>query len=179
LADTLHNFADAATAIPLAIAFAFARLKPTRRFPYGYGRVEDLAGSGARPLFGRVFARPNTCGQPGFCTDATIGQDTGDILALLDEGYNFDGAQVPPVTRLGDLASLVSIYSVPNFYGAHGHDSTLPSMSAILFAAGPSFKQGNHLGVVRNIDIAPTVLKILGVDAPATVDGAVIPNVLY
>jgi cation diffusion facilitator family transporter len=44
LADTLHNFADAATAIPLAIAFAFARLKPTRRFPYGYGRVEDLAG---------------------------------------------------------------------------------------------------------------------------------------
>jgi divalent metal cation (Fe/Co/Zn/Cd) transporter len=44
LADTLHNFADAATAIPLGIAFAFARLKPSRRFPYGYGRVEDLAG---------------------------------------------------------------------------------------------------------------------------------------
>jgi len=44
LADTIHNFADAATAIPLWIAFAFARLKPTRRYPYGYGRVEDLAG---------------------------------------------------------------------------------------------------------------------------------------
>ena len=43
-ADTIHNFADAATAIPLAIAFAFARLKPSRRFPFGYGRVEDLAG---------------------------------------------------------------------------------------------------------------------------------------
>lgn len=43
-ADTLHNFGDAATAIPLAVAFAFARLKPSRRFPYGYGRVEDLAG---------------------------------------------------------------------------------------------------------------------------------------
>src|SRR5215831_4325587 len=43
-ADTLHNFADAATAIPLAIAFALARLRPSRRFPYGYGRVEDLAG---------------------------------------------------------------------------------------------------------------------------------------
>jgi cation diffusion facilitator family transporter len=43
-ADALHNFADAATAIPLAIAFAFVRLKPSRRFPYGYGRVEDLAG---------------------------------------------------------------------------------------------------------------------------------------
>src|SRR5438445_4475488 len=45
LAETIHNFADAATAIPLAIAFAFARLKPSRRFPYGYGRVEDLAGA--------------------------------------------------------------------------------------------------------------------------------------
>ena len=44
LADTIHNFGDAATAIPLWVAFAFARLRPTRRFPYGYGRVEDLAG---------------------------------------------------------------------------------------------------------------------------------------
>jgi cation diffusion facilitator family transporter len=44
LADTIHNFADAATAIPLGIAFAVARWRPTRRFPYGYGRVEDLAG---------------------------------------------------------------------------------------------------------------------------------------
>jgi cation diffusion facilitator family transporter len=44
LADTIHNVVDAATAIPLAIAFAFARLKPSRRFPYGYGRVEELAG---------------------------------------------------------------------------------------------------------------------------------------
>ena len=44
LADTIHNFADAATAIPLGIAFLFARLKPSKRFTYGYGRVEDLAG---------------------------------------------------------------------------------------------------------------------------------------
>lgn len=44
LADTIHNFGDAATAIPLGIAFTFARLKPSKRFTYGYGRVEDLAG---------------------------------------------------------------------------------------------------------------------------------------
>ncbi len=44
LADTIHNFADAGTAIPLGIAFLFARMKPSSRFPYGYGRVEDLAG---------------------------------------------------------------------------------------------------------------------------------------
>jgi Cation efflux family len=66
LADTIHNFGDAATAIPLVIAFWFsrswsplsrapvryivasrgasARKKPSERFTFGYGRVEDLAG---------------------------------------------------------------------------------------------------------------------------------------
>lgn len=44
LADTIHNFGDAVTAIPLWIAFRLARWKPNRRFTYGYGRVEDLAG---------------------------------------------------------------------------------------------------------------------------------------
>src|SRR6476661_5473286 len=44
LADTIHNFGDAATAIPLAIAFWFARKAPSERFTFGYGRVEDLAG---------------------------------------------------------------------------------------------------------------------------------------
>src|SRR5215207_306019 len=44
LSDTVHNFGDAATATPLWIAFALARLRPSRRFTFGYGRVEDLAG---------------------------------------------------------------------------------------------------------------------------------------
>ena len=44
LADTIHNFGDAATAIPLWIAFLFARKRPSERFTFGYGRVEDLAG---------------------------------------------------------------------------------------------------------------------------------------
>ncbi len=44
LADTLHNVGDAMTAFPLWVAFLLARWKPTNRFTYGYGRVEDLAG---------------------------------------------------------------------------------------------------------------------------------------
>lgn len=44
LGDTIHNFADAGTAIPLGFAFMLARLKPSKKFNYGYGRVEDLAG---------------------------------------------------------------------------------------------------------------------------------------
>ncbi|MGB9219827.1 cation diffusion facilitator family transporter [Methanoregula sp.] len=44
LADTIHNFGDALTAIPLLFAFLLSSRKPTYRFTYGYGRVEDLAG---------------------------------------------------------------------------------------------------------------------------------------
>lgn len=44
LADTLHNFSDALTAIPLGLAFMLARRASNRRYTYGYGRAEDLAG---------------------------------------------------------------------------------------------------------------------------------------
>jgi len=45
LADTLHNFSDALTAVPLWLAFSLARRARTRRYTYGYGRAEDLAGA--------------------------------------------------------------------------------------------------------------------------------------
>jgi cation diffusion facilitator family transporter len=44
LADTIHNFADALTAVPLWIAFVVGRRPPTRRYTYGFRRAEDLAG---------------------------------------------------------------------------------------------------------------------------------------
>jgi cation diffusion facilitator family transporter len=44
LADTIHNFADALTAVPLWVAFALGRRAASRRYTYGYGRAEDLAG---------------------------------------------------------------------------------------------------------------------------------------
>jgi cation diffusion facilitator family transporter len=44
LNDTFHNFADAFTALPLWLAFSLGRRLPSDRYPYGYGRAEDLAG---------------------------------------------------------------------------------------------------------------------------------------
>ena len=44
LSDTLHNVADALTAVPVGIAFLLGRRPATRRFTYGYGRAEDVAG---------------------------------------------------------------------------------------------------------------------------------------
>jgi hypothetical protein len=133
-----------------------------------------------RKLFSHVWTRPASCGKPGFCTDRTIGQDTGDVLALMIEGYNFDGIQSPPVARYADPVSSASniVYSVPNFYGAHGHDSNLPSMSAILYAAGPNIRADLRLRRVRNIDVAPTVMEILGVQPAKTVDGRALERIL-
>lgn len=45
LAESIHNVADAFTAVPLWIAFAASRRPATRRYTYGYGRAEDLAGA--------------------------------------------------------------------------------------------------------------------------------------
>jgi cation diffusion facilitator family transporter len=44
LADTIHNFSDALTAVPLWFAFVLSRRSASRRYTYGYGRAEDLAG---------------------------------------------------------------------------------------------------------------------------------------
>ena len=44
LGDTLHNAADALTAVPLGIAFVAGRRPPNRRYTCGHGRAEDLAG---------------------------------------------------------------------------------------------------------------------------------------
>lgn len=44
LADTIHNFSDALTAIPLGLAFWLSRRARNQRYTYGYGRAEDIAG---------------------------------------------------------------------------------------------------------------------------------------
>ncbi|WP_205855891.1 cation diffusion facilitator family transporter, partial [Phytoactinopolyspora endophytica] len=44
LADTVHNLGHAVTTIPLLLAFRLGRRRPSRRYPYGYRRAEDLSG---------------------------------------------------------------------------------------------------------------------------------------
>jgi predicted AlkP superfamily pyrophosphatase or phosphodiesterase len=131
-------------------------------------------GSESVPLFDKIYSRPvpKDLNDPSFGlgTSEFIGQDAGDVFALLTEGYNFDGTQNPPVQRLGDAPSNTPVLSVSNFYGAHGYDPTIPNMSAILYAAGPDIGRGT-LAQIRNIDVAPTIDQLLGVKPSPTVDG--------
>lgn len=124
------------------------------------------------PVFDLVHPRPlpEDAADPrfGLSTDAVIGQDSGDVYAVLAPGYNFDGRQAPPVRRQGDDPN--APFSVPNFYGAHGYDPALRTMHAIFYAAGPDVCRG-RIERMRNIDVAPTVAALLGVQLAATVEG--------
>lgn len=125
-------------------------------------------------LFGNIAVRPLLCRKGvGLCTSDTIGQDFGDVFAQLDLGYNFDGAQTPLVARSGDPAAnpATTVLSTPNFYGAHGHEARLPEMSATFIAAGPGIRRNGRVRRVQNIDVAPTIERLLGVKPAQTVDG--------
>jgi hypothetical protein len=77
------------------------------------------------------------------------------------------------VVRKGDTsatAPLLHVLSVPNFYGAHGYAPEYKAMSASFLAAGPDIGTGK-MDKVRNIDVAPTILGILGVQPASTVQG--------
>jgi len=133
LADTIHNFGDAATAIPLWIAFSFATRKPSKRFTYGYGRVEDLAGAAIvlMILLSAVLAgyesvvrllHPTVVRNIGAVAAAAIigfaGNEVVAILrirvgkeigsaALVADGYH---ARVDGLTSLAVLASAVGVW---------------------------------------------------------------------
>jgi predicted AlkP superfamily phosphohydrolase/phosphomutase len=125
-------------------------------------------------IFDQVYARPlpSDINDPtfGLGTNDIIAQDSGDVFATMKEGYNFDGTQSPSVTRSGDDSTTSQFLSVSNFYGAHGYNPITQEMSASFFAAGPDIRKGT-LQQIRNIDIAPTIDRLLGVQPALTVQG--------
>ena len=128
-------------------------------------------------LFDLVAKRPlpTSDSDPKFgrTTDSLFAQDSGDVVAILKPGYNFDGTQSPVVLRKGDSSS-EKVLSLPNFYGAHGYDANYQNLSAICYAAGPDVSPGT-IKLAHNIDIAPTISRILGVVPAATVEGSALP----
>ena len=133
LADTIHNFGDAATAIPLWIAFLMARKKPTKRFNYGYGRVEDVAGivivvimllSGVLAGYESLIAlvQPHEIKHLGAVAAASLIGFAGNELAaifrirtgreigsaaLVADGYH---ARLDGLTSLGVLIGVIGIW---------------------------------------------------------------------
>jgi predicted AlkP superfamily pyrophosphatase or phosphodiesterase len=71
-------------------------------------------------------------------------------------GYSFDD---------GTNGPLVRVLHEPR--GAHGYLNTMPDMQALFIASGAAIRPGIHLGTISNLQVAPTIAAILGVQLPA------------
>jgi hypothetical protein len=85
------------------------------------------------------------------------------LLLTAKDGYSFSGATGGPVTA-----------AVAQQAGSHGYPASDPEMDAIFIASGYGVRGGVRLDRIANLDIAPTVAKLLGVALP-TAKGKPIP----
>jgi predicted AlkP superfamily pyrophosphatase or phosphodiesterase len=69
------------------------------------------------------------------------------------------------------------VASAGGFKGTHGHDPTPDYMHATFIAAGAGIKPGTKLEVIRNVDVAPTIARLLGIEMK-DVDGKVLTEIL-
>ena len=84
-----------------------------------------------------------------------------DLLVAARPGYAFAGALD------GNVVVDVPRGATP---GSHGYLSSDPNMDTFLIAWGNGVRKGARLERVRNVDLAPTIARILGLDMGA-VDG--------
>lgn len=87
---------------------------------------------------------------------------TGDLVLVADYGWHFN-PQKP---------------GKPMLPGHHGHDPTRPEMGAIFRAWGHRIAPGSVAKMPRAIDLVPTICEVLGIEAPAGVDGRVLGEIL-
>jgi len=78
------------------------------------------------------------------------------ILLAAKDGYSFSGATGGPVTN-----------ALPQLRGSHGYLASDPEMDAIFIAAGYGVRAGNMPAKISNLDVAPTIAKLLGVALPS------------
>lgn len=134
LADTFHNFADAFTTVPLWLALALARRAANRRFTYGYGRAEDLAGVVVLLfiLFSAGLAIYEAVGkflQPGELRFA----GWAAIAAVAGAGGNEAAARVK--IRAGEKIGSAALIAE----GKHSRADTLSSLAAFAGILGTAF----------------------------------------
>jgi len=123
LADTIHNFSDALTAVPLWIAFVLGRRAASRRYTYGYGRSEDLAGLRAVP--GVVDVEEMRLRWVGRRVRAETGIVVEPSLGIVEA---HDIATTAKHSLLHDVPRLVAatVHVSPRDTSGHDHHACLP-----------------------------------------------------
>lgn len=131
LADTIHNFADALTAVPLWIAFVLGRRAASRRYTYGYGRAEDLAGMFIVFVIALSAAIAGWEAIDRFIHPATV----ADPWVLLAAGFvGFVGNEAVAIYRIRTGQKIGSAALVAD--GIHARIDGLTSLAVVLGAIG-------------------------------------------
>jgi len=90
--------------------------------------------------------------------DPKVDPNSPDMFVFAKEGFSF-----------GDTAAgALPFNEKPERKGTHGHDPELPDLHATFVAWGEGIRVGSELGEIRNIDVAPTIAKLLGISMPDT-----------
>jgi cation diffusion facilitator family transporter len=131
LGDTLHNAGDALTALPLGVAFTLGRKAATRRYTYGFGRAEDLAGIAivaimaasavlaAYAAMSRLLHPQHVSALPAVAVAAGIGFAGNELAARL---------RIRAGRRIGSAALVAD--------GLHARADGLTSLAVLLGAGG-------------------------------------------
>jgi cation diffusion facilitator family transporter len=131
LGDTLHNAADALTALPLAVAFIVGRRPPTRRYTYGYGRAEDLAGI----VIVLTIAASSALAAYEAITRLLHPRHVSDLIAVAAAALvGFAGNEVAAVYRIRTGRKIGSAALVAD--GLHARTDGLTSLAVLLGAGG-------------------------------------------
>ncbi len=151
---------------------------------HGMARVErsvDL-----RAALSRAGLRATVLGAGGFSTVTALGgaEELPRIVAVARQlGLEaYARAQAPPALRVanprfGDVVVLapegtaIASSSSSPMRGGHGYHPRHASMAALFVAAGRSVAPGTRLAAIRSVDVAPTVLGLLGIPAPEPMEG--------
>jgi cation diffusion facilitator family transporter len=131
LADTVHNFADALTAIPLFIAFRLGRRPANQRYTYGYRRAEDLAG-----LFVLAVIATSAVVAAWQAIDRLINpRDVDNLGMLVGAGLaGFVGNELVAVYRIREGTTIGSAALVAD--GHHARTDGFTSLGVALGAVG-------------------------------------------
>ena len=131
LGDALHNSADALTAVPLGFAFLLSRRRPTRRYTYGYGRAEDLAG-----LVIIVFIAASSALAAYEAVDRlTSPRSVTNLVAVaVAAGIGFAGNELVAGYRIGVGRKIGSAALVAD--GLHARTDGFTSLAVLAGAAG-------------------------------------------
>jgi predicted AlkP superfamily phosphohydrolase/phosphomutase len=153
-----HVYINLAGRQPGGVVSAKDYPKVVARLVKLFSEVRDPATG--EPVFAVVASREDTA-RFHILNEGT----TGDVWLSLNPGYTFGTSSEP-----GEL------FEPAGSIGQHGYLSDFPEMQGLFLAAGPQIRPG-RIGVINNVDVAPTVARILGVPPPKDAQGRVLEEI--